>query len=269
MPGPSGPAVGRIRALRRDAARRDEEGVLLAEGLHLADEALAAEVSIESAWVSPELSLSPEGRALRERLEARASEFLEVGAALLDSLQDARAPQPVLLVVRFRPASIESALRGRGGVPLVAVAVGVQDPGNLGAIVRTADAAGATGFVATGRGADLLHPRAVRATMGSIFRIPVARAGTREIPEALRAAAIRGVGTAPRAPVDHEGVDWTRPTALFLGGEGAGLPEEIRDSLDALVSIPMHPGVESLSVGAAAAVLLFAARRARRLSSAG
>ncbi len=267
MSGRGHPSVRRIRALRRSGALRQAEGVVLAEGIHLAEEALAARAPVEIAWVSPRLSATEAGASLRARLERVAEELHEVEDARLDSLQDARSPQPVLLLVRRPLDPLARALSGRGGVPLVAIAVGVQDPGNLGALVRTADAAGATGFVATGDGADLLHPRAVRATTGSVFRLPLARADAEELPGVLRAAGLLTVAAGPRAATDFRIVDWTRPTALLLGGEGSGLPEALLEAADERTSIPTHPGVESLSVGAAAAVLLFEARRQREVRS--
>lgn len=269
MLGRSHPSVRRARALRRDGALREAEGVLLAEGIHLAEEALAASTPIEIVWVSPRLSAIAGGASLRARLEGAAAEIHEVPDRLLDSLQDARSPQPVLLLVRRPLDSLESVLRGRGAVPLLVIAAGVQDPGNLGALVRTADAAGATGFVAARGGADPLHPRAVRATMGSVFRLPLARAAAADLPGVLRSAGVRAVGAVPRAASDYRRLDWTAPTALLVGGEGAGLPADLLEAMDDVVSIPTHPGVESLSVGAAAAVLLFEAKRQRDLSCGG
>jgi TrmH family RNA methyltransferase len=166
-------------------------------------------------------------------------------------------------LVSWSPPSFEGLL---GSVPdegLIVVAHGVQDPGNLGSLLRTADAAGAAAFFLTGEAADLTHPRALRATMGSIFRLPAAPAPSDRIVEALRRRGFRTVGSSPSSPVAYHVERWTGPLALFLGGEGGGLPVELLSRLDASVGIPMRRGVESLSVGAAAAVLLFEAARQR------
>jgi TrmH family RNA methyltransferase len=185
----------------------------------------------------------------------------------MDSLQDARSPQPVMLVVRRAAASVASVLAGRGGVPLVVIAWGVQDPGNLGGIVRSADAAGATGLIATGGSADLYHPRTVRATMGSIFRLPLTDGEGDDILDRVAAAGLVTIGAVPRGGTPYDAIDWRAPSALLLGGEGAGLPGELEARSGVRVGVPMRHGVESLSVGAAAAVLLFEAARSRRGAS--
>ena len=244
----------RLRALRDDPARRRDEGVFVAEGIHLAEEALRAGVPIETAIVAPSL----DDRRLREALARRAARFEEGPDDLVASLQDARGAQPVLLIVGSAP------IPRREGPDLLAVAVGVQDPGNLGALARSADAAGATELIACG-GADLHHPRAVRATMGAIFRLPCSRGAWEEVSATLAAAGTVRVGADPGGAEDYSRFDWNRPVALVLGGEGAGLSRIPREDLDATVRVPMHAGAESLSVAAAAAVLLFEAARARRL----
>ncbi len=263
MLGRTHPVIRRVRALRRDARRREEEGVFLAEGIHLAQEALRAGAGVELALVSSLLDRVPEGREIRLGLEKGDIPIEETSESLLDSLQDARSPQPILLVVRriFR----DPVLEGRPGVPLIVVAHGVQDPGNLGSILRTAHAAGATGFIATGDGADLYHPRAVRATMGSIFRLPAWTADPGRVLDALRERGIARVAADAATGVAYDRRDFRAPTALFLGREGSGLPRELVERLDGAVRIPLHPGVDSLSVGAAAAVLLFEAARQRGL----
>jgi TrmH family RNA methyltransferase len=119
--------------------------------------------------------------------------------------------------------------------------------------------------VAVGDGADLRHPRAVRATAGSIFRLPAAACRREELLPRLRERGIRFIGADPRSPTDFDGVTMGGPIAIFLGAEGAGLPPDWLAAMDHRVRIPMHPGVESLSIGAAAAVLLFEARRQRAL----
>lgn len=252
------PLVRRLRALRRDAALRREEGVLVAEGIHLAEEALRAGVAIETALVAPRLHEA----GLRQALRQRAERFAEAPDDLLDALQDARSPQPVLLVIR------EPNLPTRAGVPLVVVAAGLQDPGNLGTLVRSADAAGATELLACD-GVDLHHPRAVRGSQGGIFRLRCTRAPLLEALAALEARGILRVGAASAGGQDYAAFDWRRPLAIVLGGEGAGLGALPPASLDARVSVPMHDGVESLSVAAAGAVLLFEAARKRRVTRVG
>jgi len=261
------PIARRLRALRGDAALREAEGVFVAEGIHLAMDALAAGAAIEAAVVSPRLAESGEGRDLARRLQEAGILAHSSSEATLDGLQDARSPQPVVLIVRREPVSLDAVLSGRGGTPLLVVACGVQEPGNLGALMRTADAAAATGFLATPGSAGLTHPRAVRASMGAIFRLPAVEATLDRVLEEVHSRQFTVIGADARGAVNYDTADWRGPVALLLGGEGAGLPPEAEAALDLRVTVPMAPGVESLSVNAAAAVLLFEAARQRRTIS--
>ena len=141
---------------------------------------------------------------------------------------------------------------------------GVQDPGNFGAIVRSADAAGAAGLIATGPTADPHHPRTVRASMGSIFRLPLERMELPAATRRLRDESLRLIGTSVCGGEDYRDAPLTGACALFFGGEGAGLGEAFLHTLDRTIPIPLHAGVESLSVGAAVAGTLFEAARQRR-----
>jgi TrmH family RNA methyltransferase len=267
MLGRSHATLKRIRSLRRERKIRDAEGAFVAEGLHLAQEALGSRATIELAVVSPALERIAEGAALRLALERAGVRVEETTDAILEGLQDARSPQPVVLVVRSAPLGIRDAVPGRAGTPLVVLAHAIQDPGSLGAILRSADAAGASGLVATGDGADLLHPRTVRATMGSIFRLPAASGKLDDAIDRCRAEGLAVVASSVRAGVAHHAADLRGPLAILLGAEGSGLPSDVEAGADLAVHIPMRPGVESLSVAAAAAVLLFESSRQRSVSS--
>lgn len=261
--------IRRLRALRGDPARRRTEGVLVAEGVHLAREALGAGVEIEFVVVSNKLRAGAEGRGLLAEVAARGLACFEAADRVLDSVQDARSSQGVVTVAR-RPRWPLGAgfFRGsEGGAPLIVVAWGLQDPGNLGSIVRTADGAGATACFVCGEGADPFHPRAVRATMGSIFRLPVLETPGPELCQRIRRHGLVAVGADPRGSVTHDRADLTPPLALFLGAEGRGFPATLVRQLDLRVRIPLRSGVESLSVGAAAAVVLFEAARQRASSA--
>lgn len=262
MLGRAHPTLKHLRDLRRERKLRDAEQVLLAEGIHLALEALRSGAAIELAVVSAALDHAPGGPALRAGLE-RATRVEEVADTVLDGLQDARSPQPVLLLLRRASLSLESVVRGRGGAPLLVIAHDVQDPGSLGSMLRSADGAGATGFLATGHGADLFHPRTVRATMGSLFRLPSAQGALDEALARSRAGGLGVVATCARGGVPHHAFDFRSPTAVVFGPEGAGLPTDCAQTADARITVPMHEGVESLSVGAAAAAILFESARQR------
>jgi TrmH family RNA methyltransferase len=252
-----------VRALRRDRARRDAEGLVVAEGYHLAAEALAAGADVRFAIASPAIERSEEGVELRRRLLDAGIEVHEAADAVLESLQDARSPQPLLVVARRPDTALAGALGERSGVPLVVATYGLQDPGNLGAVIRTAAAAGATGLVACGDGVDLFHPRALRATMGAIFRLAVANAEVEAVVEAFTQRDLESLAADPRASLRYDDCGMTGPIALWIGREGEGLPPGIVERAARRIRIPMASGVESLSAGAAAAVLLFEARRQR------
>jgi len=259
--------VRRLRALRRDRALRDSESVLVAEGTRLVREALASGAEIELIVTSPRLRERAEGAGLARELARAGPPCYETADSVLESVQDARGAQPVLAVVR-RPAWTE----GTGltpPAPLVVVACGLQDPGNLGALVRSAEAAGATACFVCGDSVDPFHPRAVRATMGSIFRLPLFVASPLDLLRRLRQHGIAALAASAHEGRDYRLADLRRPVALFLGREGSGLPDELDAALDGRIRIPLRPPVESLSVGAAAAVLLFEAARQREAAVSG
>jgi TrmH family RNA methyltransferase len=257
------PLARKIRALRADPRRREAEDVFLAEGIHLAQAALAARAPIVTAAWSTRLLATEEGRELHAALEGAGTAAVEVDPAVLSSIQDARSPQPITLVVRRPRWPPDAGLDAEAPGPLVVAACGVQDPGNLGTIVRTADAAGATACFACEGCADPFHPRAVRASMGSIFRLPVPRRAAADLAREGRARGLNLVATDPRGTTPLFACDLRGPLAVFLGSEGTGLPQDLLDASDWRVRIPLRRGVESLSVGAAAAVLLFEAVRQR------
>jgi len=263
MIGKGNPLVRRIRILRRDRAERLRQAVFLAEGIHLCQEALASGADLEQVLYSGRLNGTIEGTALLAELRRSGTVLEETSDAVLDSIQDTRSPQPVLSLVHMASAAMSDMLPDRSSA-LIVVAHEIQDPGNLGTILRTADAAGATGLIATGRAVDLHHPRTVRSTMGSIFRLPAMHVpDITVLIQRLKDERFFTVAADTGSGEEPETVDWTGRTALFLGPERGALPDQARQLMDTAVSIPMENGVDSLSVGAAAAVILFAARKVR------
>lgn len=253
----------RIRALRREPALRRSEGILVAEGIHLAEEALNSGADLELAVVSEQLEQRPGGPDLLGALADRGVPVHQTTRRHLDAAQDARSPQPILTLVRWRPRELDDLIQAAGDEALLVVIEGIQDPGNLGSIVRSADAAGVSGLVVGGDSADPTHPRSVRATAGSLFRMPLAQVEPLEALTSLRDRGYRSLGSAPSAAERYDKANWSGPLALVLGREGSGLSPETLEAVDGTVGIPMRAGVDSLSVGAAAAVLLFAAARRR------
>ncbi len=273
MPTPLGrhhPLLREIRRLRRDRRLRDSRGLLLAEGVHLALEALSRSEAIEAAFVASEpLANQPEGRDVLQRVQQAGIRAYEVAPEVLASLQDARAPQPVLLLIRRRRWSIEEIVSNAGAPPCIVLAWGIQDPGNLGALARTARAAGASGLLAVEPCADLFHPRTVRASAGALLDWPAAHASAQDARARLEAAPLRRLAAEPHRGRSYDALDLRPPLAIAFGSEGRGLPSELDPARWTRVRIPLARGMESLPVVAAAAVLLFEAARQRRERAAG
>ena len=243
----------------RDAAGGAVDGMLLAEGVKLVAEALAAGMHAVEAVVSPQL----DDAGLRARLQQEADSFAECTDAVLARLSALDTPQGVA-VLFARPQATPEDLLHKELVPLIVVAAGIRDPGNLGALVRTAEAAGATGCLTLRGGADPFRDKAVRGSMGSIFRLPVHHGMDAATAIAfVRRHKLQLVVADGRGDVRYTDVDLRRPVALVVGAEAAGVPAEWLAAADQHVRIPLTPPVESLNVAVAAGVVLFEARRQR------
>lgn len=235
---------------------------MLLEGEHLVAEALAARVPLEVAAIS---AAQVDGRlsTLASQLRRAKVKTVAVSDVVLSAMSPVRQPSGVVAIARRTPATVEQALRVEP--QLVLLVSDVQDPGNLGAIVRAAEAYGVTGIISGSGCADPFGWKALRGSMGSTFRVPVA-AG-QDVLEAMTMARARGIrlfATVPRGGTAVDALDLRAPSAILLGGEGAGLSEALVEAADQLLTIPMRPPVESLNVAVAAAILLYEASRQRR-----
>jgi TrmH family RNA methyltransferase len=248
------PLVSRFR----EAARGGAGTPLLLDGPHLVLEALGARIPLLDVAMSADVADTAEMAEIRRRVPSTQIVTMQV----MDALSPVRTPAGVVALAD-QPASHEDDLFS-GAAPLLVIAVDVQDPGNLGAIIRTAEAAGASGVMATTSGADPMGWKAVRGSMGSVLRLPVLRVADAE--EALAIAKRHGVrcAAAVRDGGDSmDATDLTGPLAIVVGGEGPGLSDAVIAASDLRVSIPMAPHVESLNVATAAALLVYEARRQR------
>jgi TrmH family RNA methyltransferase len=253
------PIVSRYRL-----ARGDTGDLILLDGPHLVADAIAAGVRVTEAAVTTDASESLEIRRLTDRLVRAGVELTSVTASVMAALSPVRSSS---LIVALAHAPAGGAIFGDDRTtPLVVAAMGVQDPGNLGAIVRVAEAAGATG-VLVGEGSA--HPygwKALRGSMGSALRTPIAVIKDDSSVGELRRHHCRIVAAAPRGGrslFDLEAIDLGGPLAILVGSEGAGLAPALLEQVDVLVSIPMEPPVESLNTAVSAALLLYEARRQR------
>ena len=254
-----------------------ESGFVGVEGVRLVEEGLRSGCPIEAVLFSESGERHHERLApLIDRPEI-AIPVLRTTDRLFEGVADTEHPQGVAALVKPRAASFDDLLRVSEGVcsPLLVVLAGVQDPGNVGTILRTASAFGATGAVTAASGqsgtASPFSPKALRASAGAALHLPVL-AGM-SLPILL--TQLRVVNVSTLASCVHESadgdkpllapweVDWCEPVALLVGNEGAGLPEEVERSADARIRIPMSSGIESLNAAAAAAVLFYEAARQR------
>lgn len=254
-----------VREYRDLAASADVDGArLLLDGAHLVREALAAGLSFDSVAVAVvHTATDSEEGVLARALEDRGVATFAVRDAAFGAVSPVRAPSGIVAIVRRRLTTAEAIAEQQG---LFALMISdVQDPGNLGSLVRVAEAAGLTGVIACGASANPFSWKAVRGSMGSVLRLPTAR--SRSLPQtlaALRRSGARTIAATPRDGSEPDAVDWSGSIALLVGGEGRGLDDDLIAACDERVSVPMAPPVESLNVAAAGAVLVYAAWRARR-----
>lgn len=252
------PLVKRLRALLGDSAR---SGLAVLEGFKLVEEALSAGVEIVECAVAPDV---PEGRhlALVARLEEGGAAVRVLAPDVLGAVSEAETSQGILAIAR-RPAFDEEQIFR--GTPLIVVGVGIQNPGNVGALLRTAEASGATGAYLTAESADPMSWKALRGSMGSAFRVPhVSGLSADDVLARLAAHGVTTIATVATRGDRYDAMDFTGPVAFLFGNEGAGLPGEVAARADRRVAIPMTPPVESLNVTVAAGIVLFEAGRQRR-----
>ncbi len=253
------PLVTRCRAL----ARGDGRAALLLDGPHLVAEALATGTEVEVVAFADRAWTDAAGELfrLREEAERRAIQIVRASPTAMDAMSPVQTASGVVAIAARpnRPLRVTAT-----APPLLLIVTDVQDPGNLGAMVRAAEAGGATGLIVTGASADPYSWKALRGSMGSALRLPIAVVPA--LGEAIRMA--RGLGcrvlaTRPRAALPFTSAPLTGPVALLLGGEGPGLPTDAIAAADDAIAIPMQAPVESLNVAVAAALLVFEAQRQR------
>ena len=258
----------RLKELRRALAHpgRDSRALAGLEGPNLLEEALRAGLRVPCVFVAQG------AEALLEALRLPAeTEVLLLPRELLDSVLSTETPQPVAALVEPPNWSWVEVLSGaEKAAPLIVVLAALQDPGNLGTILRSAEAFGATGVLSLPGTVSAWNPKAVRASAGSVFRIPLLAASTEECFARLRKSSVKILSTA--APKDEhrakaaDRVDLAGPSALLIGNEGNGVPEELAAQADGTLTIPCPGPVESLNAAVAASVLLYEAARQRAAS---
>ena len=232
---------------------------MLLDGPHLLEAALGASVPIELVAIAESAQAHA---ALARRAGTAGARVISVPATVLSAMTPVRQPSGIVAIARWQVRSLAEALAD--APQMVLMLDEVQDPGNVGAIVRAAEACGATGVVAGQGTADPMGWKALRGSMGSSFRLPVA--ARQSLPEAVGVARAKGIGivaAVPRGGVLLPDCDLRGPVAVLLGGEGGGLPHSLVALATTRLSIPMRPPVESLNVATAAALIAYEAHRQR------
>ncbi len=252
--------VKRVRAVR-DGKLGNQ---IFIEGRRLCEEALRASVKIEEALFTEKFASDKRGERALTELKRVCRHPTLVSETVFKSIADTKTPQGIILLAA-RPDTQQSAFVLRSNeTALIVVLHQINTPSNAGAILRTAEAAGATGAIATEGTTDIFSPKALRGAMGSAFRVPLWTGAS--FAEALAWCAehgIRTLSTSTRAKLLYTAVDWTRPCAVILGAEASGLDESEIGLADEAVRIPMRAPVESLNVSIASAILLYEAARQR------
>jgi TrmH family RNA methyltransferase len=260
MPSPitshSNPRIKQARALRQ-RKQRDAAGLFLVEGLFHIGEALAARAAIEYLCYAPDLLDGAFARQLIDRAVAEGLACYETTADILASIAEKENPQGVIAVARQQRVKLDDLTPQNfpWGVAIVAP----QDPGNVGTILRTIDAVGASGLILLDSGVDPYHPTAVRASLGSIFWYPIVSASFTEWSQWAQRQGYHIYGTSAKASVDYKAVEaYERPLIVLLGSEREGLSREQAAVCDQLVRLPMRGHASSLNLAVAAGVVLYA-----------
>ena len=255
-----------LQTLIRDLHRRrgrERRGLALAEGIRLVEEALATAITVRGAAVSPALEATIRGKALKAALLGKGVRVEEVGDQELDELTDTEHPQGIVAVIEPKQWTLADIRLLPGGTILVLD--GVQDPGNVGTMLRTAQGLGAAGLVALKGTADLTNPKVIRGGMGASFRLPAVPATPEELVAWARlqrgqiwVADVKGElpGRLPQRTPQRP------PILLVVGNEGAGVSPIMDAAADRRIGISLAPGAESLNVAVAAGILLHEVMRA-------
>lgn len=253
----SNPLVKHVRSLKNRKGR-DESGSFLVEGLHHTGEALDSGWEVEVVLFAPELLAGEYAAALLEKAQRNGLALQPVSAKVMESLAEKDNPQGILAVVKQRPLQLGDVRAVQSGVALVSP----QDPGNVGAILRTIDAVGAEALFLLDGGVELYHPTCVRASMGTLFWIPVVQTLFSEFTKWLGQKRMLVVGTSAHASLDYRDFDpGDSPWVLLLGNEQKGLSEAHMSACDVTIALPMRGRVSSLNLSVAAGILLYALKK--------
>jgi TrmH family RNA methyltransferase len=241
---------------------KDRKEVFL-EGVRLCREAMESGLHITRGFYDARFAEYQPGADMISTLNSRGVEIFETAPKALGSLADTESPQGIILLAK-RPYHGKETVIGANTSPLLVILHRLNNPSNAGAIVRSAEAAGASGIITTQSTTDLYSTKSVRASMGSALRLPIWQgASFAEALEFCKSRSIQLLATGPRGSLDHTSIDWRLPSAFVVGTEAEGLSTREIAAVGNMISIPMHAPVESLNVAVATSIVLYEAFRQR------
>lgn len=252
------PKIKQLITWQRKSKARMEQQIFIVEGIRMFRE--IPRKQLLEVYVSETFLQQPAGCKIAEQYEV-----IEVADSVFAHMSQTQTPQGILAVVKQSRWTFEQLLK-KSANPLFLVLENIQDPGNLGTMLRSGEAAGITGIIASKGTVDLYNPKTVRATMGSIFRVPVVY--TEDLLwtiEQLQQAGIAVYAAHLQGAVPYDTLDYTIPSAILIGNEGNGLLQETADASDSRIKIPMEGQVESLNAAISSAVFLYEAHRQRSI----
>lgn len=258
----------------RDRRGREQQGRIVIDGVREIRHALAGDVLCSEAYVCPELVVSPDALAVLQELETRRVARMDVSAKVWDKINFGNRQDGILVTATPPHRTLDaltSLLPARGAAPLILVLDGVEKPGNIGAVCRTADASGVLAVILTNARTDLFNPNAIRASLGTIFRVPIATAATQAAQSWLAKHQFQSFIARVDAEVEYDQVDLTQRCAVVLGSEAHGVgplwqgtASGDRHNVPTPIRLPMLGKADSLNVSITAAVLSYEALRQKR-----
>jgi TrmH family RNA methyltransferase len=256
-----------VKELRQAFARGEltEDGYCAVEGLHILEEAIRSGLKFRAVFFSS--SAATKAERLLPQLGAHV-ETVMLPDRLFASAVPSEAPQGVAALVRWKEVSLDVVLAKAQAGPLLAIA-GVQDPGNLGTILRSAEAFGAAGALLGEGTVSPFNPKVVRASAGSVFRLPTVRAKLAAAIASMRKQGLRLIATSSHKGTPLPEAKLGGSLVVFIGSEGAGLPRDLISEMDEVVAIPHSPRVESLNAGVAASIVLYEISRQKPMTTKG
>ena len=258
-----------VKQLRQAFSRSEltDAGDCAIEGLRILEEAIRSGLRFSSVFFRE--SAQDRAKRLLPQIGAQV-ETLLLPDKLFDSLVPSESPQGVAALVRLKEFSLDDVTERLQVGPIVALA-GLQDPGNLGTILRSSEAFGSAGVVLGEGTVSAFNSKVVRASAGSVFRLPIVHgqgksgsAKLEEVSEKLRSQGVRLIATSSHKGTSLDQADLASPAAIFFGNEGSGLPRDLMAKMDEVIAIPHTPQVESLNAGVAASIVLYEAARQRK-----